>query len=336
MRYGIPVEALKSVGGFESYVYEFTRDGQRFILKVTHTMRRSLNYIMGEIDWLNFLSDHGVSVARAVPSANGQLVERVEAEEGGAWLLIAYERAPGHRVTTADWNEPLFTEWGRTMGRMHRVTQSYRLSNPAYKRQEWFEEDQLNASKYLPASEAPVIARAAELMASIHALPTPPDAYGMLHTDLSHGNFFVDEGPQITAFDFDDCGYNWFASDIAVSLFSAISFSPVKIEDPNAFARTYMTAFLKGYRQENQLAPEWLPRIHQFLLLRDLLIFIVLHQGFAIEEWNQEQLAELAAHRERILEGRWLVDLDGCSSPKRGSGSDGPDPDSSGFDRAVG
>lgn len=309
VRYGFTADNLTNLGGFESFVYAFNRSDRSFILKITHTMRRSAEYIMGELEWLNFLADGGVSVARAVPSLSGQMVERVEATVGGAWLLIAYERAPGRHVTAADWNEALFTEWGRVMGRMHRTTQSYRLSNPAFNRQEWFEEDQLNARKYLPASEAAVIDRAAEFMASIRALPTPPDGYGMLHTDLSHGNFFVDEG-RITAFDFDDCGYNFFASDIAVSLFSALSFSPAKIADPAVFAQTFMAAFCQGYRQENRLDPQWLPRIKEFLLLRDLLLFIVVDQGFDLASWNAEQLAKLAEHRARVLEGRPLADLD--------------------------
>ncbi|HLO04609.1 MAG TPA: phosphotransferase [Symbiobacteriaceae bacterium] len=308
-RYGITAEQLKNLGGFESFVYEFKRHDQHYILKLTHTLRRAEAYIMGEIEWLNFLADGGVSVARAIPSAGGRLVERIEAGDEGAWLAIAYDRAPGQRVTAAEWNGELFAEWGRVVGQMHRLTQSYRLSNPAYKRQEWFEEDQLNARKYLPASEAAVIARAEELLGSIRGLPTPPDAYGMLHTDLSHGNFFVHEG-RITAFDFDDCGYNWFASDIAVSLFSALVFPPAPIEDPTAFAQAYLTAFFHGYRQENKLDPTWLPRLHDFLLLRDLLLFIVVHQSWDLSTWNDEQLVRLAEHRNRILEGRALVDLD--------------------------
>lgn len=309
VRYGITPGELKSLGGFESFVYEFPSGGRRFILKITHTIRRSEPYIMGEVEWLNFLADGGISVARAVPSKAGRLVERIEDGHGGAWLLIAYERAPGHRATAADWNADLFTEWGRVMGQMHRRTQSYRLSSPAFKRQEWFEEDQLNARKYLPASEAAVVARAEELLATIRALPTPPDAYGMLHTDLSHGNFLVDEG-RITAFDFDDCGYNWFASDIAVSLYSAINWSPVKILDRNAFAQAYLTAFLQGYRQENHLDPQWLPLIREFLMVRDLLVFTVMHQSFDLATLSEAERLELVEQRERILEGRALAEVD--------------------------
>jgi Ser/Thr protein kinase RdoA (MazF antagonist) len=76
-------------------------------------------------------------------------------------------------------------------------------------------------------------------MAHLRSLPTPVDGYGLLHTDLHHGNFFVDEG-RITAFDFDDIGYNWFASDIAVLLLRAISFPPKPCADVVAFGHSFL------------------------------------------------------------------------------------------------
>lgn len=308
-RYGITYEQLKKLGGFESFVYEYQRDGQSYILKITHTIRRSENYIMGELDWLNFLADRGVSVARAIRSDNGRLVERIEAEGGAAWLVMAYQKAPGHPVTADDWNGELFANWGRVVGTMHRLTQSYRLSNPAFKRQEWHEEDQLNARKYLPAHEAAVIARADELLAYLRSLPTPPDAYGMMHTDLHHRNIFVEQG-RITAFDFDDIHYNWYVSDIAVILLAACWFPPKELDDPKGFAQFFLANFFRGYNQEYRLDPKWLPHIRDFLMLRDLLMFIICYQSWDVSKWNEEQLAEFAEHRRRIVEREPFVDLD--------------------------
>jgi Ser/Thr protein kinase RdoA (MazF antagonist) len=308
-RYGVTLEQLQNLGGFESFVYAFSRDGQGYILKITHTMRRSESYIMGELEWLNFLADRGVAVARAVPSEGARLIERIAAEGDGAWLVMAYAKAPGHRVTAADWNGDLFATWGRLIGKMHRLTQSYQLANPAYKRQEWYQEEQLNARKYLPAHEAAVIARADELMAHLRSLPTPADAYGLIHTDLHHGNLFVDEG-RLTAFDFDDIGYNWFASDIAVILMGAISFPPRPCADVAAFAQSFLSDLFRGYAEENTLDPKWVPHIREFMLLRDLLLFITVYQIADVSSFNEEQRGRLDEHRRRALEGRAPVELD--------------------------
>jgi amicoumacin kinase len=308
-RYGITQDKLNKLGGFESYVYAYSHAGQERILKITHTLRRSENYIRGELEWLNFLADRGLPVAQAVPSAKGHLIERIPAEGGHYWLLIAYEKAPGHRPTADDWNGDLFTAWGRLVGQMHRHTKSYRLSNPAYKRQEWYEEEQLDVRKYLPAHEAAVIARADELMAHIRTLPTPPDAFGLLHTDLHHGNFFVDQG-RITAFDFDDIHYQWFVSDIAVILFGATYFPAKPYEDENEHAQEFLTHFFRGYHAENRLDPRWLGEIPTFLMLRDLLNFVIVYQAMDPTTFHEKQQAEFDAHRARIVGRRPLVDLD--------------------------
>ncbi len=308
-RYGVTFEQVRKLGGFESFVYEYGRHDRDYILKITHTMRRSENYIMGELAWLTFLADRGVSVARAVPSERGRLIERIDDGDGSAWLAIAYEKAPGHRVTADEWNGDLFTAWGRLLGTMHRLTQSYRLSNPAHKRQEWFEEEQLKAHKYLPDHETEVLARADELMSYLRSLPTPSDAFGMLHTDLHHGNWFVDGGT-ITAFDFDDCHYNWFASDIAIALVGAIWFPPKPYEDPAAYAQHFLEHFLRGYYEENQLDPKWLGHIRDFMMLRDLLNFIIVYQTLDVTAFNEKQNAEFSEHRRRIVQREPLVDLD--------------------------
>jgi amicoumacin kinase len=315
-RYGMTGDQLKKLGGFESYVFEYTRHSQSYILKITHTIRRSETYIMGELEWLNFLADRDVSVARAMPSDHGRLIERFETESDGAWLVIAYEKAPGHRPTAAEWNADLFTTLGRLMGKMHRLTQSYRLSNPAFKRQEWHEEEQLKARKYLPAHEAQVIAVADELLAHIHSLPTPPDAYGMLHTDLHHGNWFIDAG-KITAFDFDDCHYNWFVSDIAIMLLSAVWFAPTKPDDPVTYTQHFLEHFFRGYHEENHLDPKWLAYIGDFMRLRDLLQFIVVYQAMDVANFTPEQHAMLDEHRRRVVEWRPFVSLDWMQFAKR-------------------
>lgn len=193
---------------------------------------------------------------------------------------------------------------------MHRLTQSYQLSNPAFKRQEWHEEDQLKARKYLPASEAAVIERADELLAKIHGLPKPKDAFGMLHTDPHHRNFFVDDKGRITLFDFDDCHYNWFVNDFAILLMGAIWGPPKEIAEPVSYATHLMTHFFRGYAKENRLDPSWLQYVPDFMMLRDLLNFVIVYQALDVANFKPHQVAMLDEHRRRVLEREPLVALD--------------------------
>ena len=77
----------KSLGGFESYVYECRRDGQRYILKITHTLRRTTDYIRGELEFVGYLADRGVPTSRAVASGSGELVEAIDAKRGQFMIL---------------------------------------------------------------------------------------------------------------------------------------------------------------------------------------------------------------------------------------------------------
>ena len=80
-----------------SYVYDCTRDGKPYILKITHTIHRRPHNILGELEFINFLADGGVTVPRAIPSINGRLVETIPPEDGqdGDFIIVAYEKAPG-------------------------------------------------------------------------------------------------------------------------------------------------------------------------------------------------------------------------------------------------
>ena len=88
-RYDIAPGDVDEGGGFESFIYHFTRGGERFILRITHTYRRTAELIHGEVDWINYLAAGGVSVARAVASARGEWIEAVSYTH-----LDVYKRQP--------------------------------------------------------------------------------------------------------------------------------------------------------------------------------------------------------------------------------------------------
>lgn len=283
----------------ENYVYEIVKDNQAYILKITHTIRRTPEYILGEMEWLHHLTKGGLSAAKPIPSLNGRDVEEVPDGKGGAFLLRVYEKAPGRKVEESDWNGSLFYELGKYMGNMHRLTKSYRLSDPKYKRQEWDEEEQLKLRKYVPEDQHLVFERADALMEELRRLPKNPENYGLVHADLHHGNFNWDNG-KITAFDFDDSGYNWFVNDISILLYNILWYPVIPYEDKAAFTEEFMTHFMKGYKEENDLDPAWLEKIHDFLRLRHMLIYGLLHQAFDLDSLGDEELEMLKGFRRDI------------------------------------
>lgn len=310
-RYGVTQEELQDRGGFESFVYEYQREGRAYILKVTHTIRRSMKYQLGELEWLNYLADRGVSASRCILSDAGNLIEVIEEDAGHAFLVMAYEKAPGELLHKQKelWGPDIFYKWGVVIGRMHKLTQGYVLRDPELKRHEWHEEDQLNLHKYLDAKQdTDLIAYGESLFARLHELPKDRASYGLCHTDLHQGNFHVDEAGQIVAFDFDDCQYSWFAYDIAVVLYYALRFKSDRYESREALTQDFMEHFMRGYREENQLEAKWFDHIHDFLRLRHLLLYVVMNQ--AADDMPEHVREGLPAHRKEVVEGRQLVAFD--------------------------
>jgi Ser/Thr protein kinase RdoA (MazF antagonist) len=233
--------------------------------------------IRGEVDWINYLAAGGASVARAILSESGNLVESIDDGHGEAFLCTAFIHAPGGGVKPEDWNDRLFFNYGRLIGRMHALAKTYQVSNPAWKRYEWDSPENNTTEKQMPARETLAVEKYNRLMAYLRSLPCNPEDYGMIHQDAHSGNFFIDENYTLTLFDFDDCVYGHFIYDIAMVLFYGSSGEA----DPAEFTNRFMPVFLSGYREENRLDPAWLAELPHFMKLREIDLFAVIHFSFA-------------------------------------------------------
>lgn len=296
-RYGIERETLRFLGGFRNRAYEYTKDQQQYIVRISFESQRTVGMIRGEVDWIRYLADHGVSVAKAIPSLNGEFVELVEAENTIVPVVV-FEKAHGHPPQANEWNPGLFYNMGQLVGRMHRLTKEYTPKNSSDRRPLWSEEMDVFASTYLPANDEPIVEQYRLLRAYPEQLPLGKDVSGLIHDDVHRGNFFVQDG-NITLFDFDDSQYSWFVEDIAIALFYAISPSDRSSEEI-AYAQTFYDAFMQGYRRENTLDPCWLQEIPYFLKQREINLYIVLTSvGFDPQSsWVPEFMQ---GRREKIL-----------------------------------
>ncbi len=305
-RYGVEPDQAKQLDGFESFIYEYTRDDQEHILRISHTLRRTPGLIAGEVDWINYLADGGVPVARAVSSANNNLVEVIDDGQQGAFLATAFEKAPGGHIKPEDWNGDFFEYYGRTIGRMHALSRNYQPPKTSWRRPEWDDPVMLDLKSWIPASETLVLRRWQELGGYLQALPKDEAGYGLIHQDAHVGNFYID-GDHMTLFDFDDCIYGWFAYDIAIVLFYAVT----NEQDWPAFTRSFMPRFLSGYTRENRLSPAWLKEIPRFLKLREIDLYAVINRSFDVTNLDNPWVSRyMDGRRERIEANEPYIDFD--------------------------
>ena len=280
-RFGIAPDKIKLLDGFESYMYEFEKDNHEFILRIGHSRRRTPEMIHGEVDWINYLADGGAGVARAVESAQGNLVEVVPDAKDGAFLATAFVKAKGAVAWTAGFwgDDDWFMEYGRLLGKLHHLTKSYEPAKVEWKRPSWDAPENLEIEEHIPQSAAFVSEKFRVLMRHLQSLPKGDDNWGLIHQDAHGGNFFVDENGKITLFDFDDCAYGHFAYDAAMVLFYAVT----NRKDAEEIAPKFWRPFWQGYCEENMLDPKWLHEIPHFLKLREIDMVAIIHRSMDME-----------------------------------------------------
>lgn len=296
--YGVRNDDIQLLDGFESFIYEFDRDGKSYILRIGHDLRRSENLIRGEVDWINYLHRGGASVSKAILTIHGDLVVAVPDDRGGHFLATAFEKAKGKPATKEVWSKVLYERYGRLIGKMHSLTKDYSPSDPSWIRPQWDGPEMLDIIGWLPDSESLVLQKYLDLRSHIDKLPKNKDIFGLIHQDAHAGNFYVDEKGEITLFDFDDCTYSWFINDIAIVLFYIV----MGQKDQSSFTREFMTYFLKGYCQENQIETEWLIDIPLFLKLREIDLYAVIHRSFDVENIDHPWVAMYMENRKERIE----------------------------------
>jgi Ser/Thr protein kinase RdoA (MazF antagonist) len=299
--FGTSKSSLSKIADYEgcaNLVYEYPRDGQARMLRITYRPERPVEVVQAELHFVNYLAEGGVRVSRAVLSENGNLLEVIPAE-GIPFIVASFIKGRGMRVPDNDYRyrvgapmEEYYQNWGHALGQMHRLTKTYQPLSSAVRRPEWFDWEVTRGFPY--REQLPIIASKYDaLIAELRALPKDVDSYGLIHNDFNDGNFTVDyENGDITVFDFDDCCYFWFMYDIACAWEGGIGrtmFRP--LAERQAFMDHYMAQVMTGYNRENTLDDEWLGRLPLFLRL--IQMQELMHYAQYIDEPDEELQAEL-------------------------------------------
>jgi len=296
-RYCITNDQIHTLDAFESFIYEFERDSHVYILRIGHSFRRSESLVLGEVDWINYLAEGGVSVAKAILSESGKLVEVIEDQWGGTFLVTAFVKAQGQAPWDL-WTPKLYESYGEMIGRIHTLSKYFQPGQVAWKRPDWNHDIFEFVERYLPESESIAKEKFIDVCRHVNTLPKNRESYGLTHQDAHGNNLFVDKMGQITLFDFDECAYNWFINDIAVVLFYNVQ----DAEDWHAFTEEFMTHFLRGYVQACTLESPWFIEIPNFLKIREIELYAVMHRDFDVNNIDDEWCARFMHNRKSRIE----------------------------------
>ncbi len=218
-------EALKQVPlhpGSANLVFHHNIDPATF-LRISFREERDRAMIDAELRFVDYLARMGVPCARPVPAASGDFCVEYQlnnrtlkaalfTEASGSFLHHKQYRMPEGVSLTKFWRK-----LGEIIGKMHALSANY-VTDPKPNRFIWLDRHYESLPKLLPGClevHQEVIRKSIDEIGSI---PVTPISYGLCHNDLGIINLKIDysnDNCDITVFDFDDCGYNYFMYDLA-------------------------------------------------------------------------------------------------------------------------
>ncbi|MHA1187598.1 MAG: phosphotransferase enzyme family protein [Candidatus Heimdallarchaeota archaeon] len=279
LQYTIDSDDLEFIIAMDNnFVYSFQKEAKKFYLH--GGTRHSSKLVLAEIEWIHFLDSQGVKVALPIQSKNGKYLEQVEF---GDKLISVYvfESAPGKQVAANnpdEWNEQLWEEMGKTLGRMHSAAVAYNSESPKFKRESALESIPASAKKNLTnKNDEEIISRFSALVKKLSLLPKESEAYGLIQYDFHSENFNIHNG-EITVYDFDDSNYFFFLYDLAACIHEAVWDNPN--DKKVGFANRFIPSLWKGYSSIFQLDRKWLDYLPEFLKWREFDILITLQETF--------------------------------------------------------
>ena len=167
------------------------------------------------------LKECGLPVAVPYRSRRDCRTETVSSAQG-KFVAACFEHLDGVEPDPANpelWTDQMFEQLGAVTAKMHQASYDAAWTQATLPRRTWREESVAqNFHFYVPVGEKAVHEAFDRVLAKLDALPRSRDAYGLIHADLNHANFFLTPG-RLNVFDFDDSCYCWFAYDLIVPIF---------------------------------------------------------------------------------------------------------------------
>jgi len=297
--FGYNIEDLEDLRGFENFVYGYTLNNKQYVIRFVHSLHRSYDMVLAEIEFIYYLDKHGASVSKLIPSKFERLVERIPLSDDNYFSVMVFTRAPGTFVKEEELTDEFFYKLGKEIGKLHSLSKTF---NPSKRRLHWHQERYIEDNiQFLPEDDDIVISKARNIRSKIQSIPTNRDNYGLIHTDLHFGNMYYDKG-NLTFFDWDDSSYKYFVSDIAIILYYYFVFQNRDEKDRIGKTKEIMLPFMKGYNEENNLSPSIWNHLNDFMKLRETILYLVVKADDFGHTNNPRTKAFLAMLRKNIVE----------------------------------
>jgi len=282
-------------GGFQNHVFRFLMNHHWYIARLTPIKKRSKELIEAELLFMDELRENNIQTVD-VMSINGERVNELIIDNSLIYITV-FQYIENQELDVSDlfiWNTKFFLDWGKTIGQMHRISET---SLKKVVRPVWIEDDgKVNTIPSLLVDNKHGLKEIyKDLLKKLATFPQTNGNFGLIHNDLHQGNFFVNS-KQLILFDFDDCAYNWYVQDLATSIYHALWTGGAYHPKWDKFPQEFLNYFLKGYMSVRELTENDLAQMELFLQMRELFLFLLFKKTWDfqhLEEWQSEKLLEM-------------------------------------------
>ena len=306
-RYTSNITSVELLGVSHNTVYKVNSDDP-FIFRVTLSHHRSYNELMGELNFISFLHNNGAHVAFPLQSLKNELVTRIQFNNEFL-LLTAFNIAEG-----LQWHERADIHYlkyiGRELGRIHKCSRNYNDISETPRRQYFENQHLVNAFDVFEKYSMELHMAYRLFLEILSQLPKNAGNYGLIHGDFLMSNYNITTQNLVTVYDFDECEYSWYISDIATLLYYCLTGGdPSRTTERADEATTMIFDVMSGYLAENDLPVSELKNIELFFKLRDcVLLSTIIGRRDKILGWWDALLVPMAI--DRVVNNKPFINVD--------------------------
>ncbi|MDN4603013.1 phosphotransferase [Paenibacillus sp. F6_3S_P_1C] len=279
---GYEIQLVPPHEGGRNIVYTCEQEGcESLILRISFLPDRNREDYIAELEYVQYLFDHGASVSNVVSSKKGNLLEEITYDHY-TFFVSLFNKAKGKMLVENNYQyregAPITEHYyncGKVLGKMHQISKGYA---PVHRRHHFFDNYKGEyIDNMIPESFSPLKEKMVELLNTLKGLDTNQETFGMIHFDYNDGNYSIDfDTGQITIYDFDNSCFGWYMYDLADLWTHGVGWTQF---EPDAgkrktFMDHYFETALAGYTSETKIKDsmmEKLPLFIQVTLLENIL-----------------------------------------------------------------
>ncbi|MGF1742169.1 phosphotransferase [Vibrio profundum] len=200
-----------------------------------------------------------------------------------------------------DFSPVRMKRWGQLITELHDCTIDYQVPENIEKRPDWDNESNYLRISSLCDEKHEFYSKFNLLNNWLRQLPKDPEVYNLVHADIHHNNFFVNQSNDLTLIDFDDCHFHWFLYDLAVPIFHLSIL--LREQCLPSELDVLIKHMVESYTKTRKLAPYHLEALDNFVLLRHFVLYFwathnLMQPSFndSTKEWIKMAINYCSAH----------------------------------------